>query len=256
MIGGDFMKRTIRIAMSFCLASMLCMTAFAGAVSAAEVPMNTTAPYNGIQVSGTGTIEADPDMATVTLGVNSSGKDLEAIRVENATAMKKVMDAIQKLGIKSSEMSTSNISVYPEYDYSKDSSKITGYNIQNTLSITVLDINNVAKVVNAGMQAGANSLQGVYYDLRNSDAFYDKALEKAVKQAQHKAEVLAKVSGKKLGAIIQINESDSNRNIYPISATTGIMADAKLSGTSNIGDTLQPGKIKIQAQITILFAMQ
>ena len=76
---------------------------------------------NQITVSGEGKVYATPDIATVTLGIETNGTSVKDITNRNVTAMNKIVDELKKLGIEDKDLQTTQYSVYPQYNYTEKS---------------------------------------------------------------------------------------------------------------------------------------
>ena len=93
-----------------------------------------------ISVAGSGKVTVVPDMATINLGVLIQREKAKAAREAGAEAMTKVIAALKALGIDDKDIQTSWVSLNPVYDYQSTTQRITGYQLQNTVSVTVRDL--------------------------------------------------------------------------------------------------------------------
>lgn len=209
-----------------------------------------------INVTGVGSIQVKPDMATIQIGVTTNAKTANEAQKTNANTSKKVIQAVQKLGVKESDINTQYLNVYPVYDYEKNVTQVRGYSVNNQLSITVQDVSKAGEIVNAAMAAGANNLNGVSYDVKDRAKYYDQAVEKAMSSAKSKATAIAKVSGQQLGSVVNVSDSS-----YDYSNGMEVMVESDAipatDGTNNkIGDTLKPSLVKISANLNVTFGMK
>lgn len=235
------MKRVLSILLATVLACSM-FAAFAATASAAPQ----------ILVTSEASIEVAPDIAVANFGVTTNDASATKARQENTASMNDVIAALTKLGISKDKIQTSYVGMYPSYDYSSSTSKITGYEVNNSISVTIDDLDKVAEIVNTAMQSGANTLQGVTFDVKNRDDHYVKALEKATSKAPAKAKALAKASGLELGAIVSVAEG-SNYN-FPLYASVSLSGGGEMAkDAGNIGDTIQAGMITISASVTVTY---
>ena len=109
-----------------------------------------------ITVTGTGTIKVSPDLADVQLGVAVTRDTVKAARDDAAAAMAKVIDALHALGIADADIQTSYLNISPVYDYNVGN-RITGYAVNNSVSVHVRDLAKVADVIDDGGAAGTRS---------------------------------------------------------------------------------------------------
>ncbi len=241
---------------SLVLSAVVATTAIS---SMAYLPIGNTAIAAStdryINVSSSGSIQVQPDMAVLELGLSTNAKTSEKARTDNAKTLDKVIQAIKKAGVKSEDIQTQYVSVYPVYNYEKNTNEITGYAVSNQLTITVQDVSKAGDVVNAAMNAGANNLNGVSYDVKDRSKYYDQAVKKAMDSAKNKASAIAKVSGASLGSVLNVTDDtyDAGMSIGVSPVETAV--DSKLS-SEDIGNTLQPKTVNISANLNVTFSLK
>ena len=97
-------------------------------------------PDHTISVAGSGKVTVVPDMATINLGVLIQREKAKAAREAGAEAMTKVIASLKALGIDDKDIQTAWVSLNPVYDYQSNTQRITGYQLQNTVTVTVRDL--------------------------------------------------------------------------------------------------------------------
>lgn len=159
-----------------------------------------------VQVSGAAVIYVSPDRALLQLGVQSNGATPDAVHSANARDIQKVIRAISDLGVQAKDIATDYYLVYPVYqDY--NSLVIKGYRIDNTVSITLRDVNLADDVLVAALKAGANEVQDVQFYSSELRKHRDQARELAMKAAGEKAQALASAAGAHADCIMTISEN-------------------------------------------------
>ncbi|MDI9498874.1 MAG: SIMPL domain-containing protein [Bacillota bacterium] len=148
-----------------------------------------------ITVSGSGQAEIKPDQAVIDVGVSTLNLEAGKASEENATTMQAVIDAVKGAGIPEDAIRTSNYQISSEYNYYGDEPTFKGYRVINQISITLSDIDLVAQVLDAAVDAGANKVDGIYFGVTNQNEIYKQALDAAVQDATAKAQTLAASSG-------------------------------------------------------------
>lgn len=199
------------------IAMMICTTTFAEEI---RPPI--------ISVSGEGTVEAQPDRATISVGVVTREKNPSAVQAANAKAASSVINSIVALGIERRNISTGNYSFNPVYRHTDNGKRILeGYEATNSVTIIVDDLSLVGKIIDAALNHGANRVNSLNFGLRDKAAYQDQALRLAVLDAKRKAEVAAAALGKSIVSVrsVSINSShvSAPRN-YKMAATA--MEDA------------------------------
>ena len=244
-------KRWIAVLLSAAL--MLAMGVSALAATAVEQPTVT--------VSATSQMDVEPDIAYITLGVRTENKSAPTARSENAKLMKKVTEAVKKLGIAEKDIKTSDMSLYTNYDWTDGKRTLTGYTCNNTLKITVRDVDMVGDVVDAAMANGANQFDNVRFDLEDSEEYYLQVLEKATKKAALRAKTTANAAGMNLGTVLSLSTNNSSYTPYyayldnDVEAVEEEAATADTTASSGIGSTIQSGTISVSATVNATYAL-
>lgn len=163
-----------------------------------------------ISVSGEGIVEAQPDRATISVGVITHEKNPSAVQAANARAASAVINSIVALGVERNNISTGNYSFSPTYrHFDNGRSEIDGYAATNSVTVITDDLNLVGKIIDAALSHGANRVDSLNFGLRNKTSYQDEALRLAILDAKRKAEVAANVLGKKIIGVrsLSINHS-------------------------------------------------
>lgn len=239
------------------LAVALCavlVLALAGCVAPAITPAAVSASDRSLlSVSAIGEVAVKPDMATVNLGVITRNTDANALQTENTNTMNGIIAAIKNAGVDEKDIVTSGLNMYPVYNYEVQPQKIEGYEINNTITVTVKDLSKVGDIVNAAMGAGVNILNGITFGLKDSDAAYQEALKIAVEKATAKAQTLASASKVSLASLVSISEGGVNV-ISPVFRE----ANLKLAADSGagVGGTIQSGELKVSASVSLAYEIK
>jgi len=176
--------------------------------------------YRVMALAGHGEVRAAPDLAIVSIGVTSLGDTAAAALAANSEAMKRVFAAMADAGIADKDIQTANFMVQPRYDYSNNTQppRLIGYDVTNAVNVTVRKLDSLGGVLDRVVAAGSNQVNGIAFQLSDSDAATDAARKLAVADAARKAKLYAEASGVELGAILAISEGASFQPPVPISA--------------------------------------
>jgi uncharacterized protein len=200
-----------------------------------------------VTVTGTGTVEAVPDIATLSIGVTTQGETAAEALTANSSALDAVMSRLTAAGIAAPDMQTSNLSLNPNwtgYDSSSVSGPtIAGYVASNILTIRVRQLDGLGAVLDAAVADGANTLNGLTFGLANPDPALDEARKEAVADARARAELLATAAGVKLGRVISISEG-----VAPTDPVPMFRADASAAPVPVAG-----GEVGLSASVTIFY---
>jgi uncharacterized protein YggE len=111
-----------------------------------------------ITVSGRGTVDATPDEAVLRISVVTQAEDVEEASDENAVKMDAVLAALYELGIPEDDAVTSGYRVRPRYNWRDDKESLIGFQVRNSLTVTVRDIENVGDVIGAALGSGTSRM--------------------------------------------------------------------------------------------------
>lgn len=225
-------------------AAMLALTALAVLPAVAQADIDD--PY--IQVEGEGAVQAAPDRATVSAGVETRAPNaVEAMRA-NADAMSAVMAELAKAGVEDRMIRTSQLSVYPVFNRSDrdvDQSAPIAYEATNQVEATVAEIAAVGEVIDALVGAGVNRFQGVRFSIDDATALEDEALRRAIADARRKATLVAEAAGVRLGAPLLIEARGGGR-------PAPVMRMTLEAGQAT---SVAPGEQSVSAGVSMRFAI-
>ncbi|MBE5775912.1 MAG: DUF541 domain-containing protein [Clostridiales bacterium] len=206
-----------------------------------------------VTVEGSASVSLKADMATIEIGVETKHADVAAAQSENTRVMNAVIAALQACGISEDDLITSNFNVYTVYDYSYSSvgaeERIMNYTVSNMLSVTVRDLTVIGQVLDVAVEAGANQIYGLNFTSTESNAAYQKALMRAVEDAQEKAQVLCTASQVELGKLLHIDAQETG---YVYGARNTFTMDA----ASAKGAAIVSGDVQVGATVTLTYEIK
>ncbi|MDR1665049.1 MAG: SIMPL domain-containing protein [Clostridiales bacterium] len=203
-----------------------------------------------ITVSGTGSVNINPDVAYASLGVSTHEANAKTAMSANNTLMEKVIAALEGLGIAERDIRTTGFTMNPSYDYSNvgGRERITGYHVSNQLTVVVRDISIIGDVLGEAAEAGANIFNNVEFAVLDESAAYNEALALAMENAGGKAQALADTLGK-TATPVSVSENSYSSYYTPIEAgflnTATNMADGSVP--------MQSGKRTVTAAVTVIY---
>lgn len=207
-IGKPHGLRTVGMALM--LATVLAGPASIGVVAAQDMatPAAMAAGVPTVSVSGHGEVNVPPDTASVNIGVDVIKPTLDEAQAQATAQATAVIDALKEAGIAAEDIQTDYFSVNILRDYSEnaDPTLITGFEIVNQLRVTVRDTDTLGELLDAAVNAGANSIYGVTFYVDDQTAAASEARVEAVAAARVKAEELASATGMTLGPVVAISE--------------------------------------------------
>lgn len=171
------------------------------------------APNRTITVTGSGEVFGKPDVAYITLGVDEADKDAgKAIDTANTT-LTAIVKALTDAGVKEEDIQTTSYNIYPEDKTDPQTGQPTGeriFHVNLAVTVTIRDITKVGAVIQAGLGAGANSINSLSFGINDVKALEAAARKAAVADAADRAKQLADAAGVTLGGPVSISESTAN----------------------------------------------
>ena len=166
-----------------------------------------TAKENPFTVEGRGSASAAPDQATVSFGVTKNAETVENAQAQTNSAMKNIIDNIKDLDISNKNIKTTNYSVNPNYNFSENQ-RITGYTVTQNVEVKIEKIENTNRIIDAITAGGANLVGQIQFGFTDKakQKLQEEARKEAFGNAKQKAENIAKVTGVRLGKIINVQE--------------------------------------------------
>jgi uncharacterized protein len=212
----------------------------------------TVSAFGQMTVIGTGTVSATPDTAYISLAVESTAPTANVALDNNTSNMKKLMKTLNDLGIPKKDIHTGSFNVYPRYGKADDKTgepPFLGYEVNNEITVTVCQIDQMGKVLDQSVKNGANRINGLHFGFSNQTKLQDDARKRAVEDAKRKAELLASTAGARLTSVVSITEEGGYRpRVY------GLMQDARRITPG--GDVpISPGEQTLTINVTIVWKL-
>lgn len=198
-----------------------------------------------LDLSGHGEVRAAPDMATIQLGVTRQAPSGAAAVQADAKAMTAVVAALRAGGIEARDIRTSTLSLTPQYAYAEGQPRrLTGYEADNQVTVTVDDLSRLGVVVDAVVNAGANNVGDIRFGLKSRAAAETAARVAAVKALEDKAAELAGAAGYRVGRLVNLSEGGAQA-VSPARAPVVMMAFTKSAETP-----VEAGDIIVSVDVT------
>ncbi len=169
---------------------------------------------NLLSVRGEGNVVLKPDLVKISVYIETQAPDTETASAQNTEILEAVMQLLKDYGIADKDISTEEVRISPEYDYTKGNGEIKGYDAVNTLSVKSRRLDDIGVLINQINAAGA-MVQNVDFSVEDSSEGYRLALQEAVKDAQARAQSIAEAAGLNLGTLpLKITETGTGSGSY------------------------------------------
>lgn len=219
----------------------------------AVVSQSAQPPMRSISVSGAGTAYLVPDIAYIYVGVHTEKPSASEAVAENNAQTQTMIQSLRDFGIDAKDIRTTNFSIYPFDKYDPVTGTSTGekyYSVDNTVYVTVRDLDKLGELLDTVIAAGANTVNSVQFDVADKDAALKQARADAVKDAMAKAQELADAAGVSIGEIQTISFQDSV--YYPIMDGRGGGGAASEAAAVPI----QPGQLTFTVTVNVTYVIK
>jgi len=216
--------------------------------AAAEVQIASQGPIVALTI--TETVEAEPDVVTVSAGVTTQARTaVEAMRL-NAEQMSSVIERIKQLGIAERDIQTTGINLGAQYDYDQAQRRqvFRGYQASNRVSVKLRDIPRTGEVLDALVAAGATDLGGPDFSIDDPTAARAQARRQAIETARAQALEYARGAGYSDIRLLEISESVAPQPPMPL--VQFARAEAQDASTP-----VQPGMVQAGVTVSVTYEM-
>lgn len=238
---------------SFTVVAVMMLALLVSACGPTTINQAAPPPMRTLSVTGSGQAYLAPDIAYIYIGVHTEKLTAAEAVDENTTQTQKVIEAIKDFGIDAKDIRTMNFSIWPMDRFDPQSGRPTGektYAVDNTVYVTVRDLDTLGDLLDTVVRAGANTVNSIQFDVADKDEALKTARAEAVKDAQAKAKELADASGLSLGEIHSIGFSDSLP--YPIFDGKGGGGAAAEAAAVPI----QPGQLTFTVMVNVTYEVK
>jgi len=209
-------------------------------------------PERTVTVSGYAESKEKNQIANFSAGVNAvkDNKDEAVKDVNDKIAI--ITQAVKDFGVESSDIQTQSMSVYQRqesyYDNGVQKNRPGQWDVNNTIAITLRDVDKAAGLADLLTKSGATNVYGPNFQLDTSKKATDALVADAIADARVKADAMAKASGTSLDKVISVTEGGSGNLIYPLYA--------KSDGMGGGGSSVEPGSTSISKTVTVVWSLK
>lgn len=162
-----------------------------------------------LSIVADGRSEAPPDLATINLGVETTGATAEAAMADNSRNMSALIAVLRRAGVAERDIQTSRVAVQPQYNRRRDDEaepRIVGYRASNSVAVEIREIETTGRVLDAAIAAGGNSVRGVTFSHQDPSAQQNLARRGAAAEARRRADLYANAFGLRVVRVVAIAE--------------------------------------------------
>lgn len=234
-----------RLFVVFTVMALALLVSACGPAASADVPT--------LSVTGSGDAFLTPDIAYIYIGVHTEGATAADAVAENNDQTQELIQALQDFGIAANDIRTTNFSIWPMDRFDPATGQPTGektYAVDNTVYVTVRELERLGDLLDTAVQAGANTVNSVQFDVAEKDEALQQARADAVEDARAQAQALAEAAGLTLGEIRSISFIEPMA--YPIfdgRGGGGAVAEAAAV-------PIQPGQLTFTVNVNVTYELR
>ncbi|MFN8496953.1 MAG: SIMPL domain-containing protein [Anaerolineae bacterium] len=218
------------------------------AAGAAATPAAAAASaLRTVQVVGHGEVSVKPDMAEITVGVQTTSPTLAAAAQKANSDMDAVVKSLKSNGVADKDIQTASYNVNAQRD---NNNKVTGYQVTNMVRVKIRDLSKVGATLDAAVSSGANQVYGISFTLADPAAADKAARQAAVDNAKVRATDYATQAGASVGQVLQISETMS----APTPVARFDAAPRAMAASAAV--PVETGELTVTAQVQVVYALQ
>lgn len=211
----------------------------------------TWQPSEIITVTGEAKSQEKNQIASYTAGVESVNDNKEEAVKEVNTKIEALIKALKEFGIKDADIKTQNMSIYQDeqsyYDNGVSKSRKGQWRVNNSVTITLREIDKANALTDLVTKSGANNVWGPNFSMDDTNKIEKSLYDMAIKDAREKAESIAKASGRTLGKVLSVTDGGASSN-YPMYALK--------DGAGGGGAVTEPGSTTVYKNMTVVFELK
>ncbi len=213
-------------------------------------PTGDTTDVGTINGTGTGRVRGTPDTMTLDIGISARSESAEEAMAKARDRANQVFEALRASGVEERDLQTTSFYVTPVFD--DEDEHVTGYEVANTVTATLHDLDQAGTVIDAATRVGGDSIRidGVWFSIEDTSDLVAAARAEAVKRARAQAEQLAAAAGLELGDILSIEETSAPAD-PPLEYAEG--DDGRVSAPET---PINPGTQELYVDVTVTFAIR
>jgi uncharacterized protein YggE len=225
-----------------------------GVLSACSTPTTDKTNTRQMTVAGTGKVYLTPDVSYIVIGVRSEADTVADALGKNNTQSTAVAAKLKELGVAEKDVQTSAFNVYPQQEFDRDGKPIRSfYVVENTVNVTVRDLKKLGEILDAVVRNGANTINGISFDVENKASAITEARRLAIEDARKQADEMATAAGVKLGSVMNLSVYQ-NGNPTPMYDAKGMGAANATGGGAQV--PIAAGQLVIFMQSSITYELK
>jgi uncharacterized protein len=230
-------------------------------VTIKDATTHTTAwgvTMNSISVQGEWKVFADPDIFLLSIAVSSIWNTSAEAQSKTQSDIEQLRSIAQKAWIATKDIQTTQMSIYPEYEYlPSGTTKTKWYRATHGLTIKIRDLKQVDTLITQVTFSDAVQIQSMAYDIDDKTDLYTEARKLGFEKAKQKATELAWLASVSLDKPLSINDQVGYSNPYPPMPYQANVFRAEVAMDSSGGaGAINPWQLEVTVQVNIVYGVK
>jgi uncharacterized protein YggE len=201
----------------------------------------------GVVTYGAASVKAMPDLVRVRFKVIKLEQTPSEAFAAASDAVRTVRQALRDHGVADAAVERSRLDLKSAFDFANQR-RFLGYQCQASFALESANLDDAQQLLVDLVGAGANEIEAVDFDVQAKPELRAEARRQAVAAARRKAELYAEAAGVRVGAVLHIDDVDTEQpgnQLYRGHAYTGVAS----------AEDLAPGHVVVSAAVMIGFSI-
>ena len=214
-----------------------------------------------VEVTVTQKVSLEAEVANVTIGCVEYGLSHDSAFQENLRIANQVLKALLSAGVPKENITSGKVELNENQFFnpeSKDKSLSERRFIAHQSWVVHVRAIDAQKVVDLAVQAGANGIESVSWDVLDQDTLESRARTSALEKAHTIAEEIAKSNGGKVGQAIYISNQVEGKNEFSRFQLYSRLFETAYDGSAAPPFKLQlfPDKVTEEATAHVIYTLE
>ena len=218
-----------------------------------------------LTVSGQAILDVPADQVRMSAGVEATSADVEEAHAEAAASMDQLVKAMQKLGLEpKEEFVIDRYTIDPQWTPRPRNADanwrpaIVGYKVTSSMRIKTKQIELAGKMIAKAIDAGANDIGDLVFDLADPRTSREEAIRVATLNAKNDANVVARNAGVKLIRIqsLSLDGTSASPMYQKVGINTMRRGAPESFGASASAPPVMSGDVTVQATVRLTWIIE
>ncbi len=205
-----------------------------------------------IYIEGEGRVTGTPDIATLSMSVDTKGDTVAAAQEENTETMNKIIDLLKGMGMAKDDIQTSSYNVYENTEWNSETEtyESNGWIVSQQVTVKIRDTERIGEVLAMAGQNGITNMYGPTFTIDDPSNLKAEARIEAIEDAQKKATELSRSLKVQLERVVGYSEwSEQPGGPYPYASYA--LSEMGGGGTP----TIEAGSSEVVMRVSITYKL-